>query len=83
MEQARIEHAPNGSLLRWRAGELYYWRDTFSDVFVLEIEYVILFQKKLFCFKYVTIACRERECYNRRAEYPVLLHRNVRRFALT
>ena len=35
--------------------QIYYWRDTFSDVFVLRLESVSLFQKELYCFKYVTI----------------------------
>ena len=35
--------------------QIYYWGDTFSDVFVLRLESVGLFQKELYCFKYVTI----------------------------
>ena len=34
---------------------LYYWRDTFCDVFELTLESVCFFQKELDCFMDVTI----------------------------
>ena len=44
-----------------------------------ELEPFGFFHKVLYCFKhYLSV---ERECYYRRADYTVLLHNNVRRFA--
>ena len=58
--------------------QLYYWMGTFCDVFELALEFVVSFKKKQKRCHHLPVG---RECYYRRADYPVLLRKNVRRFA--